>query len=64
MPNTNYMRALYTVRLQNAINKDQDKENYNNAIKLNENLLNQNFTILTQRMMELEQMLDYLMKNA
>ena len=47
------MRALYYIALATGLEKDQDKQRYNEEIKANENFLNQNFTVITQKLAEL-----------
>lgn len=53
------MRALYTI----ALNVQKDSPTADDDIKANENCLNQNFTILTQKIEELEARLEALEGN-
>ena len=52
------MRALYYIVLQNAANDSAQREEENT--KANENCLNQNFTILAQKLTELDERLTLL----
>ena len=51
------MRALYYIALATGREKDADRQLYEEMVKANENCLNQNFTILTQKLEELEERL-------
>ncbi|MDD7415613.1 MAG: hypothetical protein SPK56_04650 [Eubacteriales bacterium] len=55
------MRALYYVMLQNPL-AGQDRLADDNTVSSNENLLNQNFTILSKKIAELELRLSRLEK--
>lgn len=47
------MRALYYIALATGMEKGQDKQRYDEEVKANENFLNQNFTVMTQKLAEL-----------
>lgn len=47
------MRALYYIALPTGLQKGQDRQRYEEHIKANENFLNQNFTVIAQKITEL-----------
>lgn len=47
------MRALYYVALPDG-ERDGDERGYEEAVKANENFLNQNFDIITKKLAEVE----------
>lgn len=47
------MRALYYIALPTGLQKGQDRQRYEEQIKANENFLNQNFTVIAQKITEL-----------
>ncbi len=47
------MRALYYITLAQSLKAGDDIENYDNAIKANENMLNQNFRIIADKLDEI-----------
>jgi hypothetical protein len=48
------MRALYYIALPAGGERDANRQAYTERVKANENCLNQNFTILSQKIAELE----------
>jgi ferritin-like protein len=54
------MRALYYIVLQNVANGSLDAQREEENAKANENCLNQNFTILAQKLEELDERLTLL----
>lgn len=48
------MRALYYVAFSPGKGENEDKKQHDDAVKANENCLNQNFTILTQKLEDME----------
>ena len=48
------MRALYSIALPAGRERDANRQAYTERVKANENCLNQNFTILSQKIAELE----------
>lgn len=57
------MRALYYIALAAGRGESEDRQLYEDSIKANENCLNQNFTVLTQKLEELESRLAGLENN-
>ncbi len=51
------MRALYYISLFGGANASEDARLYEETVKANENCLNQNFTILAQKLAEMEERL-------
>lgn len=51
------MQALFPVQLPRRIQKDERMEDYDATIAQGENNLNQNFSILYQKLMEMEEQL-------
>ncbi|MBR0026502.1 MAG: hypothetical protein IJP37_05005 [Clostridia bacterium] len=54
------MRALYYIALGTGPKQGEDKQRYEEQIKANENFLNQNFTVMTQKLAELTARIEYL----
>lgn len=54
------MRALYYIALSAGPDKGDDRQRYEEQIKANENFLNQNFTVMTQKLAELTARIEYL----
>ena len=54
------MRALYYITLAAGREEGEDKQRYAEGIKANENFLNQNFTVMTQKLAELNARLEIL----
>lgn len=52
-----YMRALYYVGLPS---RDEQEDMYQDTVKANENNLNQNFTLIAQKLEEIEERLSAL----
>ena len=48
------MRALYYIALPAGRERDANRQAYTERVKANENCLNQNFTILSRNIAELE----------
>ncbi|MBQ3200737.1 MAG: hypothetical protein IJB22_02345 [Clostridia bacterium] len=48
------MRALYYIALPVGAAREENKQTYTERVKANENCMNQNFTILAQKIAELE----------
>ncbi|MBE5784403.1 MAG: hypothetical protein E7330_01240 [Clostridiales bacterium] len=48
------MRALYYIALPTGALREENKQTYTERVKANENCMNQNFTILAQKIAELE----------
>ena len=48
------MRALYDIALPAGRERDANRQAYTERVKANENCLNQNFTILSRKIAELE----------
>jgi len=48
------MRALYYIALPAGRERDANRQAYTERVKANENCLNQNFTILSRKIAELE----------
>ena len=48
------MRALYYVALMLQQEQGQDKQRYEESVKSNENFLNQNFSIIANKIYDLE----------
>lgn len=48
------MRALYYIALPAGAEREANRQAYAERVKANENCLNQNFTILSQKIAELE----------
>lgn len=48
------MRALYYIALPAGALREENKQAYTERVKANENCMNQNFTILAQKVAELE----------
>lgn len=57
------MRALYYIALPLGEQQDGNRQAYQERVKANENCLNQNFTILSQKIAELEARLQALENN-
>ena len=51
------MRALYYISLFGGVDAAEDARLHEEAVKANENCLNQNFTILAQKLAEMEERL-------
>ncbi len=51
------VQALFPVALPRQINRDIRREDYETQVAQNENNLNQNFSILYQKLLELEEIL-------
>ena len=54
------MRALYYIALPTGENDAPTKQMFVELVKANENCLNQNFTIISQKIAELAARLDFL----
>lgn len=57
------MRALYYIALPTGAEREANRQAYTERVKANENCLNQNFTILSQKIAELEARLAVLETN-
>ncbi len=51
------VQALFPVYLPRQMQKGEDRERHDDAVAQNENNLNQNFSILYQKLIEMEAML-------
>ena len=58
------MRALYYIALPAGREQEPNEQAYTERVKANENCLNQNFTILSQKIAELEARLSALEQSA
>lgn len=48
------MRALYYIALPAGAQREENRQTYTERVKANENCMNQNFTILAQKIADLE----------